>query len=251
MTDNMDKLLFDIGHEANAGVDFSRTLGVLLKEQEKQRKKKVMMYRYCGAAAAVLVLLVGTTALMPKMGKAEAEAAPAAEAPMEYAVAQASFAADEAAEERMIETETTAEECAPAEEAAPMAPEPAEGGVAGIDEYPAAEEASTGGAPLAPPEETEEAAEDSGSSSEVVLFEGVYYAAVNPAFEDPAVLERMGLPAEITPDMVGDEIGSAVSINNGEPFPVYACPGIEVSGVLIMGGDTFLVPATVLGEGVE
>ena len=85
MTDNLDKLLFDIGEEANARVDFDGMQAVLLAEQAKQRAAKTRRTRYMGMAAACVIVL-GAAAMMPNglnMKKAEAEAAPA---PMEYAV---------------------------------------------------------------------------------------------------------------------------------------------------------------------
>lgn len=241
MTDNMDKLLFDIGREANGKVDFSATLSALLKEQEKQRKRKVMMYRYGGAAAAALVAIIGISTLLPSMGKAESEAAQAPES-REYAVMEAAIAADEAMEETAAYSieEEAVEECAPAE-----APMPEEGSVAGITEYPAEEIPASDGAPLAPAGGTVDAEDIIRSGVTVMYFEGIPYVAINPAFADAAALSRLGLPAEITPDMVGDEIGSAAAEENGEPFPVYACPGVDVSGVLIVGGDSFLLPESV------
>ena len=93
MTDNMDKLLFDIGEEANQRVDFEGMQAALLAQQAKQRAAKTRRIRYMGMAAACVVVL-GVAAMMPgelKLAKAEAEAAAAAaaEAPAEEAPAEA------------------------------------------------------------------------------------------------------------------------------------------------------------------
>ena len=79
MTDNMDKLLFDIGEEANARVDFDGMQAFLLAQQAKQRAAKLRRIRYMGMAAACVIVL-GAAAMMPgglTMDKAESEAAPA------------------------------------------------------------------------------------------------------------------------------------------------------------------------------
>ena len=103
MTDNMDKLLFDIGEEANQRVDFEGMQAALLAQQAKQRAAKTRRIRYMGMAAACVVVL-GVASMLPGgLNKPAAEAAPA---PMEYAVEteEAAPAAEApAAEERIVD----------------------------------------------------------------------------------------------------------------------------------------------------
>ena len=105
MTDNMDKLLFDIGEEANQRVDFEGMQAALLAQQAKQRAAKTRRIRYMGMAAACVVVL-GVASMLPgglNKPAAEAEAAPA---PAEYAVEteEAAPAAEApAAEERIVD----------------------------------------------------------------------------------------------------------------------------------------------------
>lgn len=84
MTDNLDRLLFDIGEEAGARADFDGMYASLLAEKAKRQAAKNRRIRYMGMAAACVIVL-GIASMMPgglKMGRAESEAAP-----MEYAVA--------------------------------------------------------------------------------------------------------------------------------------------------------------------
>jgi len=154
MTDNLDRLLFDIGEEANARADFEGMYASLLAEKARQQAVRNRRIRYMGMAAAC-VMVLGIASMMPGgLNKPAAEAAPA---PMEYAVeteeaapaaetpaaaptaeegrmadgailenavenACDSCAAEEAVEEAVIEEEaeeaveeTVAEEAAPAE----------------------------------------------------------------------------------------------------------------------------------------
>ena len=108
MTDNMDKLLFDIGEEANARVDFEGMQAALLAQQAKQRAAKTRRIRYMGMAAACVVVL-GVASMLPGgLNKPAAEAAPA---PMEYAVEteEAAPAAEApAAEERIVDINPSA-----------------------------------------------------------------------------------------------------------------------------------------------
>lgn len=156
MTDNMDKLLFDIGEEANQRVDFEGMQAALLAQQAKQRAAKTRRIRYMGMAAACVVVL-GVASMLPgglnkPAAEAEAapapaeyaveteEAAPAAEAPaaeegsmadgaiLENAVANA---CDSCAEEAVVE-EAPAEEAVAEEEIEEAAPEAA-AGVSGGD----------------------------------------------------------------------------------------------------------------------
>ena len=105
MTDNMDKLLFDIGEEANQRVDFEGMQAALLAQQAKQRAAKTRRIRYMGMAAACVIVL-GVASMLPgglNKPAAEAEAAPA---PAEYAVEteEAAPAAEApAAEERIVD----------------------------------------------------------------------------------------------------------------------------------------------------
>ena len=103
MTDNMDKLLFDIGEEANQRVDFEGMQAALLAQQAKQRAAKTRRIRYMGMAAACVVVL-GVASMLPGgLNKPAAEAAPA---PAEYAVEteEAAPAAEApAAEERIVD----------------------------------------------------------------------------------------------------------------------------------------------------
>ena len=103
MTDNMDKLLFDIGEEANQRVDFEGMQAALLAQQAKQRAAKTRRLRYMGMAAACVVVL-GIASMLPgglKMGKPKSEAAPmeyadvTEEAPVAEAAAEAAPAAEE------------------------------------------------------------------------------------------------------------------------------------------------------------
>lgn len=103
MTDNMDKLLFDIGEEANQRVDFEGMQAALLAQQAKQRAAKTRRIRYMGMAAACVVVL-GVASMLPgglKMGKPKSEAAPmeyadvTEEAPVAEAAAEAAPAAEE------------------------------------------------------------------------------------------------------------------------------------------------------------
>ena len=110
MTDNMDRLLFDIGEEANARVDFDGMQAFLLAQQAKQRAAKVRRIRYMGMAAACVIVL-GAAAMMPgglTMDKAESEAAPA-EYAMEYEeaapVAEAPAAEDASRAEESVVTD--------------------------------------------------------------------------------------------------------------------------------------------------
>lgn len=83
MSDKLDKLLYDIGEEANARVDFESMYAALEQQEKKRRAAKSRNIRYMGMAAACVVIL-GAAAMLPGvMNKAEAEAAPA---PMEYAM---------------------------------------------------------------------------------------------------------------------------------------------------------------------
>lgn len=153
MTDNMDKLLFDIGEEANARVDFEGMQASLLAQNARQRAARTRRIRYMGMAAACVVVL-GIASMLPgglRMGKAKSQAAPmeyadvtqgaaAAEAPaaeegrmadgaiLENAVANA---CDSCAEEAVAE-EAPAEEAAAEEEIEEAAPEAA-AGVSGGD----------------------------------------------------------------------------------------------------------------------
>ena len=108
MTDNLDRLLFDIGEEANARADFEGMYASLLAEKARQQAVRNRRIRYMGMAAAC-VMVLGIASMMPgglKMGKAESEAAP-----MEYAmefeeaapVAEAPAAATTAEEGRMAD----------------------------------------------------------------------------------------------------------------------------------------------------
>ena len=81
MSDNLDKLLYDIGEEANARVDFEAMYSALEQQEKKRRAAKSRNIRYMGMAAACVVIL-GAAAMLPGgLNKAEAEAAP-----MEYAI---------------------------------------------------------------------------------------------------------------------------------------------------------------------
>ena len=108
MTDNMDKLLFDIGEEANQRVDFEGMQAALLAQHAKQRAAKTRRIRYIGMAAACVVVL-GVASMLPGgLNKPAAEAAPA---PMEYAVEteEAAPAAEApAAEERIVDINPSA-----------------------------------------------------------------------------------------------------------------------------------------------
>ena len=108
MTDNLDRLLFDIGEEANARADFEGMYASLLAEKARQQAVRNRRIRYMGMAAAC-VMVLGIASMMPgglKMGKAESEAAP-----MEYAVEteEAAPAAEApAAEERIVDINPSA-----------------------------------------------------------------------------------------------------------------------------------------------
>ena len=149
MTDNMDKLLFDIGEEANQRVDFEGMQAALLTQQAKQRAAKTRRIRYMGMAAACVVVL-GIASMLPgglKMGKPKSEAAPmeyadvTEEAPVAEAAAEAAPAAEEGrmADGAILENavanacDSCAQEEAVAEEA------PAEEGL--IEEAPEKQEA--------------------------------------------------------------------------------------------------------------
>ena len=108
MTDNLDRLLFDIGEEANARADFEGMYASLLAEKARQQAVRNRRIRYMGMAAAC-VMVLGIASMMPgglNMGKAESEAAP-----MEYAVEteEAAPAAEApAAEERIVDINPSA-----------------------------------------------------------------------------------------------------------------------------------------------
>ena len=108
MTDNLDRLLFDIGEEANARADFEGMYASLLAEKARQQAVRNRRIRYMGMAAAC-VMVLGIASMMPGgLNKPAAEAAPA---PMEYAVeteeaapaAEAPAAAPTAEEGRMAD----------------------------------------------------------------------------------------------------------------------------------------------------
>ncbi len=83
MSDKLDKLLYDIGEEANARVDFEGMYASLEAEEKKRKAAKSRNVRYMGMAAACVVVL-GVAAMMPGgLNKAAEEAAPA---PAEYAI---------------------------------------------------------------------------------------------------------------------------------------------------------------------
>ena len=100
MTDNLDKLLYGIGEEANAVVDFGGMYESLLDEIKKRQAARARRVKYMGMAAAC-VIVIGAAALVPGlMGNdstdgvileyAAAEEAPAAaEAPMAAAPMEA------------------------------------------------------------------------------------------------------------------------------------------------------------------
>lgn len=143
MTDNMDRLLFDIGEEANAQVDFDGMYASLLAQKTNKRAAANRRMRYMGMAAACVILL-GIASVLPgglKLAKTESEAAPTAEAPaapapmaeegrmadgaiLENAVANVcdscaeeefeEAVAEEAPAEEAVAEETAAEESAPA-----------------------------------------------------------------------------------------------------------------------------------------
>jgi len=111
MSDNLDKLLYDIGEEANARVDFEAMYSALEQQEKKRRAAKSRNIRYMGMAAACVVIL-GAAAMLPGgLNKAEAEAAP-----MEYAMeteeaapaAEAPAAEAPAAEERIVDIDPNA-----------------------------------------------------------------------------------------------------------------------------------------------
>lgn len=97
MTDNMDRLLFDIGEEANARVDFDGMYASLLAQKAKQQTAKNRRIRYMGMAAACVIVL-GAVSVLPKGLKMNETESPAA--PAEYAVEteEAAVAEDSAAE---------------------------------------------------------------------------------------------------------------------------------------------------------
>ncbi len=79
MSDNLDKLLFDIGEEAGARVDFDGMYASLLAENAKAKAKRARSIKYMGMAAACVIVL-GAAAMLPgglAMDKAESQAAPA------------------------------------------------------------------------------------------------------------------------------------------------------------------------------
>ena len=108
MTDNLDRLLFDIGEEANARADFEGMYASLLAEKARQQAVRNRRIRYMGMAAAC-VMVLGIASMMPGgLNKPAAEAAPA---PMEYAVEteEAAPAAEApAAEERIVDINPSA-----------------------------------------------------------------------------------------------------------------------------------------------
>ncbi len=149
MSDNLDKLLYDIGEEANARVDFEAMYSALEQQEKKRRAAKSRNIRYMGMAAACVVIL-GAAAMLPGgLNKAEAEAAPmeyaieteeaapAAEAPaaeesriadgaiLENAVDNAcdTCVVEETAAEEAVAQEAPAEKAAEAQEAEEAAPE--------------------------------------------------------------------------------------------------------------------------------
>ena len=151
MTDNMDKLLFDIGEEANQRVDFEGMQAALLAQQAKQRAAKTRRIRYMGMAAACVVVL-GVASMLPgglNKPAAEAEAAPA---PAEYAVEteEAAPAAEApAAEERIVDIDPSALDVAVANGCDSCTVEEAVAEEAPVEEAIAEEEAVEEAAPAA------------------------------------------------------------------------------------------------------
>lgn len=149
MTDNMDKLLFDIGEEANQRVDFEGMQAALLTQQAKQRAAKTRRIRYMGMAAACVVVL-GVASMLPGgLNKPAAEAAPA---PMEYAVEteEAAPAAEApAAEERIVDINPGALDVAVANACDSCTVEEAVAEEAPVEEAIAEEEAVKEAAPAA------------------------------------------------------------------------------------------------------
>lgn len=87
MTDNMDKLLYSIGEEANGEVDFAQMYSSLLAESGRKKTTPIKTVKYLGMAAACVAVL-GIAAMLPNglsMGKAESQ--------VEYAVAEEAPAA--------------------------------------------------------------------------------------------------------------------------------------------------------------
>jgi len=149
MTDNMDKLLFDIGEEANQRVDFEGMQAALLAQQAKQRAAKTRRIRYMGMAAACVVVL-GVASMLPGgLNKPAAEAAPA---PMEYTVEteEAAPAAEApAAEERIVDINPGALDVAVANGCDSCTVEEAVAEEAPVEEAIAEEEAVEEAAPAA------------------------------------------------------------------------------------------------------
>lgn len=114
MTDNLDKLLFDMGEEANAKVDFDGMYASLLAENAKRQSARSRSVKYMGMAAACVIVL-GVAAMLPgglNMKKAESQAAP-----MEYAMVTEEApaeAAPAAEEERAAEPSADALDAATA-----------------------------------------------------------------------------------------------------------------------------------------
>ena len=147
MSDNLDKLLYDIGEEANARVDFEAMYSALEQQEKKRRAAKSRNIRYMGMAAACVVIL-GAAAMLPGgLNKAEAEAAP-----MEYAIEteEAAPAAEApAAEERIVDIDPGALDVAVANGCDSCTVEEAVAEEAPVEEAIAEEEAVEEAAPAA------------------------------------------------------------------------------------------------------
>lgn len=91
MTDNLDKLLYGIGEEANAVVDFGGMYESLLDEIKIRQAVRARRVKYMGMAAAC-VIVIGAAALVPGlMGNGSTDGVI-----LEYAVAEEDSAAAEA-----------------------------------------------------------------------------------------------------------------------------------------------------------
>ena len=157
MTDNLDKLLYAMGGEANSQVDFEGMYESLLAADNKKRSVRIKTVRYIGTAAAC-VMLLGMASLLPggmKLAKpqTEADAAPAEAAPVmeEAAPAEApEFArgAEDVVTADGAALETALDNACDTSCAETIAEEETEECI--VEEAPAAEAQAESGAVLAP-----------------------------------------------------------------------------------------------------
>ena len=214
MTDNLDKLLYATGEEANAKVDFDGMYASLLAADNKKKSVRIKTVRYVGMAAAC-VILMGMASLLPtgmKLAKPEAEAAPAEAAP-------------------------AMEEAAPAE-----APEFARGAEALVTADGAALEAAldnacdTSCAETIAKEETEECAVEEAPAAEAPAESGAAFTA--DVFE-------IGIPREDFVEFLGENYGMTFSLSDRigieEGYAEITHAGIHSTALWNIGGQVWYI----------